>query len=74
MLSAPCTSVASAGVMSSIDPQTQTTRPKTMEAAADDAVIVCDNLIGGEFSPPVSGTYLDVISPSDGTVLGRFVL
>lgn len=35
-------------------------------------VVVCDNFIGGENTPPVSGEYLDVISPSDGTMLGRW--
>eukprot|EP00903_Cladosiphon_okamuranus_P010607 g10031.t1 len=36
--------------------------------------VVCDNLIDGKSSPPVSGSYTDVVSPSDGTVLGRVAM
>ncbi|CAN0235828.1 unnamed protein product, partial [Pylaiella littoralis] len=52
-------------------------RPKTADAAGDaapSAVVVCDNLIGGESTPPLSGSYLDVVSPSDGTLLGRVAM
>ncbi|CAN0025276.1 unnamed protein product, partial [Ectocarpus sp. 6 AP-2014] len=44
------------------------------ESAPPAGVVVCDNLIGGESTPPLSGTYLDVVSPSDGTVLGRVAM
>jgi len=36
--------------------------------------VVCDNLIGGESTPPVSGSYLDVVSPQTGYVIGRCVI
>lgn len=41
-------------------------------SAVGSAVVVCDNFIGGESIPPLSGEYLDVVSPSDGTMLGRW--
>ena len=46
--------------------------PLSSHEKAGGGVVVCDNLIGGESTPPASGKYLDVISPSDGTVLGRY--
>jgi len=35
---------------------------------------VCDNFIGGQFSPPKTGGYLDVMSPIDETIIGKVAL
>jgi len=39
-----------------------------------DAGIVCNNWIGGREVPPVSGKYLEVQNPSDGSIIGQVAL
>lgn len=34
----------------------------------------CDNFIGGKFVAPSTGKYMDLVSPSDGTVFGKVAL
>lgn len=41
------------------------------QMAQDEGATCADNFIGGNYVPPLTGEYLDVVSPSDGKVLGR---
>jgi len=39
-----------------------------------DVLMTCDNYIDGEYHPPVSQYYLDVMSPHDGTKIGKVAM